>query len=153
MPYADPAKKAEYNRQYKEKNRDAINARMKEYQYSRPVPKKKTQYSKEYHREKYLKRQYGITPDQYEQLLKKQDCKCYICQRPADSFTKQLAVDHDHKTLEIRGLLCTHCNRSVIGRHRDPSIFHRAYLYLSGPFPGWLAPGNRKRKTRRKKRT
>ena len=151
MPYADPAKKAEYNRKYKEKNRDAINARMKEYQYSRPVPKKKPQ-SKEYARAQLLKRNYGITLEQYQQLLDKQDNKCYICQRPADSFNKSLAVDHDHKTLEIRGLLCTHCNRSVIGRHRDPSLFHRAHLYLSGPFPGWLAPGNRKRKTRRKKR-
>lgn len=150
MSHADKTKRAEYNRQWKEANRDRLREYQRNYQYSRPVPKRK--YDPDYSRAQQLKRNFGITIQQYDDLLKSQDFKCYICQRPADSFSKRLAVDHDHKTLEIRGLLCTHCNRSVIGRHRDPQLFQRAFLYLSGPFSGLVAPGNRTRKRRRKKR-
>jgi len=150
MPYADPVSKAAYMKLYKEKNKETIRERMRDYQYTRPVVKRK--YNPEYSRAQQLKRNFGLTIAQYDDLLAKQDAKCFVCQRPADSFAKRLAVDHDHKTLEIRGLLCTHCNRTVIGRHRDPNIFQRAYLYLTGPFTGWVTPGNRKRKARRPKR-
>lgn len=102
-------------------------------------------------RQSALKRTYGITLEQYDQLLKKQDGRCAICQRPRESFNKNLAVEHDHKTLEIRGLCCTFCNRYVIGRHRDPTIFRQAAKYLTGPFTGWFVPV-RKRKRKKKKR-
>lgn len=96
-----------------------------------------------------LKYSYGIDLDQYKQILASQDGKCYICQRSAEEFTKFLCVDHDHLTQEIRGLLCTHCNKNVIGRMRDPEIFRRAYEYLAKPGTGFFAP-KRKRKRYRK---
>jgi len=60
----------------------------------------------------YLKRQYGITHEDYELLLKTQDSKCAICRRaPLDGVT--LHIDHDHVTLKIRGILCGSCNRLI----------------------------------------
>ena len=62
-------------------------------------------------REKNLKQRYGITLEQYEQLLVKQEGVCSICHRVPR--TKPLAVDHDHKTGTVRGLLCLWCNRAL----------------------------------------
>ena len=50
-------------------------------------------------------RQYGLTPETYEQLKKDQDYKCAICHKE-----KKLNIDHDHKTKLVRGLLCDRCN-------------------------------------------
>jgi len=43
--------------------------------------------------------------------------KCSICQKSRDKFKNSLAVDHNHKTGQIRGLLCFYCNKRVVGRH------------------------------------
>ena len=62
-----------------------------------------------------LKRSYGLSFDDYSKLLKSQDYKCAIC-KTADMKTKRtewFAVDHDHETGEVRGLLCNHCNRGI----------------------------------------
>jgi len=70
-----------------------------------------------------LKRQYGITVDQYDSMLDAQGGVCVICQEPPT--TKRLAVDHDHaccpmeehKTVTcgkcVRQLLCENCNRAI----------------------------------------
>jgi len=102
-----------------------------------------------------LKRSFGITLGQYQTILEKQNHCCYICQRHETEFLKKLAVDHDHQTGEIRGLLCPLCNKNIIGRQRDPKIFERAAEYLKGPFTGWVIPPKKKRKKRgtRPKRT
>jgi hypothetical protein len=75
-----------------------------------------------------LKRNYGIGLDFYEQLLGKQDGKCAICGEPENG--RALAVDHDHGTGNIRGLLCTNCNNGL-GRFRDDvSRLRNAIEYL-----------------------
>lgn len=55
---------------------------------------------------------YGISHDEYDALLKEQNGLCAICGRP-DRLGKSLAVDHDHKTKLIRGLLCQNCNQAI----------------------------------------
>lgn len=42
---------------------------------------------------------------------------CAICKKHESSFKKRLAVDHNHKTGKVRGLLCYYCNKFVVGRH------------------------------------
>lgn len=101
-------------------------------------------------REYSLKRLYGITLEQYNKLLSKQHHKCGVCKRPAADFKTNLCVDHDHTTGHIRGLLCTFCNRRVIGRHKEAGLFLNAYEYLKGPFIGWRVPQKKKRKRRGK---
>lgn len=56
-----------------------------------------------------LKRKYGITLAEYDQMLEEQHGVCAIC-GGADPSGRRLAVDHDHETGKVRGLLCTSCN-------------------------------------------
>ena len=80
---------------------------------------------------------YGITLDDYNLLLRGQGGKCGICLKPPGS--RRLAVDHDHRTGLIRGLLCSTgirggCNYGLLGnRDKDPGLFLRAYNYLTEP--------------------
>lgn len=60
---------------------------------------------------------YGLKEGQYEELYAAQGGVCAICQR-ATGKVRKLAVDHDHKTGYVRGLLCKPCN-SVLAHLRD----------------------------------
>lgn len=55
-----------------------------------------------------------ITYEKYEDLLKQQDYRCAICYSTRDELDRDLAVDHDHITGQIRGLLCRDCNWFVV---------------------------------------
>jgi hypothetical protein len=52
---------------------------------------------------------YGLTSEQFEQMVQDQNNLCAICEQPCSSG-KLLAIDHNHKTGKVRGLLCTRCN-------------------------------------------
>lgn len=74
---------------------------------------------------------YGIEAGEYERMYQAQDGKCAIC-RWATGKSRRLAVDHDHATGRVRGLLCSPCNR-YLGYVRDnPDAYRRAAAYLSG---------------------
>jgi hypothetical protein len=65
-----------------------------------------------------LKRKYGITVKQYQMLLRFQNGRCAICQRPPRG--RRLAVDHDHSLKgvdSVRGLLCYGCNRFRVSKN------------------------------------
>ena len=63
-------------------------------------------------RSRKLKYKYGITHNDYLSLLEEQDGKCLGCGGLAeDQHHGVLDVDHNHKTNEVRGLLCGSCNR------------------------------------------
>ena len=79
---------------------------------------------------------YHIEPETYGQLLEEQNGKCAICGnsnggktgKTRESF--RLAVDHDHATGELRGLLCASCNL-VLGKFNDDvMLFQSAIEYL-----------------------
>lgn len=80
--------------------------------------------------EKRSQKVYGLAPGQYDLLLAAQDGRCAIC-RIATGKARRLSVDHDHATGEVRGLLCTNCNRTVLGH--DGEILRRALAYLADP--------------------
>lgn len=65
-----------------------------------------------------LKMMYGLTKDQYQEMLEIQHGCCAICKRPASSFTRPLGVDHNHATGKVRALLCGQCN-SGLGMFAD----------------------------------
>ncbi len=92
--------------------------------------------SKEQQRDHALKSRYGITRAEYNQILRTQGGVCAICGVPPRVLDKKgnkgraLAVDHDHKTKKIRGLLCVFCNRGL-GYFRDNTILlKQALKYL-----------------------
>lgn len=55
--------------------------------------------------------EYGITIEEYEQLFIEQNGLCAICK--TEPLKYKLAVDHDHDTGAVRGLLCSRCNRAI----------------------------------------
>src|SRR4051812_31058448 len=66
-------------------------------------------------REAHLKRRYNLTPGEYDSMLKAQGGRCAICRTddPKSNGGRSFAVDHDHATGEVRGLLCAPCNRGL----------------------------------------
>ena len=61
---------------------------------------------------------YGITKDEFYEILEKQDNKCAIC---CTAIDKSGHVDHCHKTKKIRGILCASCNKGL-GMFKDSLI-------------------------------
>lgn len=100
-------------------------------------------------RERHLRYKYGITEEQYNYLLERQQGCCAICLRPAEEFPRRLAVDHNHKTGEIRGALCNYCNHRIIGRHTDSDLLRRMAEYLEQG-TGWFVPSKKSKKKKRK---
>jgi hypothetical protein len=96
-----------------------------------------------------LKSKYGITLEQYDELLQKQNNCCAVCERHEKTFKSKLAVDHNHKTGEIRGLLCTNCNHRLIGRHTDAERLHKMAEYISQG-TGWFVPEKKPKKRKKK---
>ena len=74
---------------------------------------------------------YGIAADALAELLIQQHNRCAICDRLFD-FTKKwaFAVDHDHETGHVRGVLCQDCNVSIGRMGDDPERLQRAVEYL-----------------------
>lgn len=77
-----------------------------------------------------LRHQYGISVDQWDNLLKKQSGCCAICGKHQSDLSRVLQVDHSHRTGEIRGLLCTKCNTKLaVVEEREFTI--KAEIYLN----------------------
>ena len=80
-----------------------------------------------------LRRNYGLTLAQYEQVLKHQKQACAICIRPVSEFKNRLAVDHCHITGLLRGLICWGCNKAIQVFRDDPVRLAAAVRYLTKP--------------------
>ena len=65
-----------------------------------------------------LRTKYGITNEDYDKLVEKQNNCCDICGKSRSEFEKEFFIDHDHTTKKVRGLLCLWCN-TVIGFAKD----------------------------------
>lgn len=90
-----------------------------------------------YTRDKHLRRTFGITLIQYDEMFKAQSGKCKLCGRKEWKIINakggkphNLAVDHCHKTGKIRGLLCAACNTAIGHLQDDPKLLHRVILYI-----------------------
>lgn len=87
-----------------------------------------------YNSERRIKIQFGMSWDDYELLLACQDHRCAICRGKPRKYL--FAVDHDHKTGEVRGLLCSRCNHRLLGSaNDDPARLRAAADYLEAFAP------------------
>jgi hypothetical protein len=87
---------------------------------------------KSYNKEKHLKKTYNLTLDEVEALKVKQKFRCAICKtHEEDCSRKTLFVDHNHKTGEIRGLLCSQCNSALGLMYDSKEILNNAIEYLN----------------------
>jgi hypothetical protein len=77
-----------------------------------------------------LKTKYGITLAQYNAILAKQKGCCAVCGTKNPHPHPNFSVDHDHRTLKVRGLLCHKCNSAVGLLQDDPKLCKRAAAYL-----------------------
>lgn len=79
-----------------------------------------------------LKNTYGLSLDDYNNILKTQAGVCAICKknRPYKNKGEFLCVDHNHKTGKTRGLLCHSCNRAIGMLGDDIIILKSAIIYL-----------------------
>lgn len=76
-----------------------------------------------------LKSRFGITVEEYDALFVKQNGRCAIC-RTEPGEERRLAVDHDHRTGEVRGLLCMSCNTGIGHLRDDRAVIDAALAYL-----------------------
>jgi len=80
-------------------------------------------------------RKYGLTASEYDDMMAEQGDLCAICGNPETCLgnngeVKMLAVDHNHDTGEVRGLLCNNCNRAIGLLGDDPQLLLKAVAYL-----------------------
>jgi hypothetical protein len=77
-----------------------------------------------------IKKQYGLSVEEYDRLMQFPDY-CQGCERELGKGYNDRALDHDHKTGKIRGVLCRKCN-SVLGYVADSrKTLSRLSDYLS----------------------
>jgi len=128
----NPDKAAESQKKWKSENKEHLDLYHKEY------------FSKEEKRDKrrirnYINglKNYGLTLEEYESLVKEQNNQCKICSFKFKSFREcnkpQLIpqIDHCHTTGKVRGLLCTLCNISLGGFKDNINTLQNAIKYLT----------------------
>lgn len=82
--------------------------------------------------EKMVGKTYGLPPGHYDALKAFQGGRCWICER-ATGRVKALAVDHDHVSGVVRGILCGVCNQLLGHLRDDPDRARRIAEYLENP--------------------
>jgi len=77
-----------------------------------------------------LRYTYGITEEEYNSLFTTQQGRCKICGRHQSELESKLCVDHNHKTGQIRGLLCKKCNWALGLLNEDIQIINSMLEYI-----------------------
>ena len=124
------------NKKYREDNKERLNGLKKEW-YKANIEKAKIssniyrEINKDIIRNRVLNKNFGISLIDYNVLLLKQNNSCAICYIDKSKLSRNLCVDHDHKTGKIRGLLCDTCNRSIGLLKDDVEVLKSAIQYLN----------------------
>ena len=92
----------------------------------------KKRYSKapEVHRAYLYKKKYGVTLQEYDELLAEQNGCCKICGTDTPNGQGRFVIDHNHVTGEVRGLLCSTCNTGLGNFYDNPDHLIKAAHYL-----------------------
>lgn len=111
--------------------------------YSKKNPHKISEQNKKYkqknngrnYKNSVFKCAFGITLEKYEKFQKEQQNRCAICNQEETATNqygiKNLAVDHNHSTGRVRGLLCAKCNMALGLLNEDISIMSKMITYIS----------------------
>jgi hypothetical protein len=114
---------------YQDKNRAEVRARSK--RYAAKMMREKPEEFRAKKLKHLLKREYGITVQEYENLVASQNGVCAVCRSPVrGNRWKRLHIDHDHLTGKVRGLLCNNCNFAIGQMADDPARLRAAADYL-----------------------
>ena len=86
---------------------------------------------KQTRRASHLRIKFGMSPQEYVAILRKQKGVCAICRSKERSKNKrELSIDHDHVSGNTRGLLCHACNMGIGNLKDNKVLCYRAYRYL-----------------------
>lgn len=112
-----------YIKQWKQDNPDKVKASRAAYhQRSR---------ANGVYRAGHIRRKYGLTPDEEQELWERQGGCCAICGRPLSGPGKpDTHLDHDHATKVVRGFLCIRCNHAIGSFADEPALLEVAIAYL-----------------------
>jgi len=94
----------------------------------RTAPENKARWAK-YNHNANVRRKYHLEPEQYDAMLREQNYVCAVCEKP-NPDGKRLSVDHDHETLQVRGLLCNNCNNGLGRFLENVDLLRAAIAYL-----------------------
>lgn len=117
----DSARAVERTEKWRKANPERYADYRREYQ-SRPERKRAM-------RDLYYRRTFGISADEFDELLEEQGGGCAICGKPPDR-AGGMHLDHDHETGVIRGILCQPCNHAVGLFQDNPDLLEKAARYL-----------------------
>ena len=82
-----------------------------------------------------IRRQYGISMEEFDELLEFQGGGCAICSKPIDELRRRMNIDHDHKNGKVRGILCSGCNTGLGHLGDNVEGLKKALYYLENtPF-------------------
>ena len=88
---------------------------------------------------RYRQYRYGVTPEQFDQMLADQDGKCAVCSTTDPGGGMGWCIDHDHTCCAgkkacgqcVRGLLCRNCNTGLGMFNDNPDLLLMAGIYLT----------------------
>jgi len=130
----------QFNKEYYRKYKEIINKKHRIYYCNNKnkVYEKQKEYRrnnkdivKQRRRKNYLNSAYGLSTTELDNLLLAQNNRCAICNEPLDlQNSKNVHIDHDHKTGKIRGILCQKCNLAIGLLRDNPEYTKRATEYL-----------------------
>ncbi|MCX6711636.1 MAG: endonuclease VII domain-containing protein [Candidatus Woesearchaeota archaeon] len=126
-----------YSKSYYNKNKELLKIKSKNFwkkiQSNPEIAKQRRLEDKN----RKLKTIFGITLNQYGQMLELQNGVCAICGKEEITIdsrshkTQKLSVDHDHQTGKVRGLLCAKCNKMIGLSNDDNNVLISAINYLN----------------------
>lgn len=138
MPYKDPEKRREYEREWRKKNGAKVREKARKFYHSNrenQVRRVKNYQERnkstvlEYSRKtEYRGRKYGLARGEFEEMFAEQEGRCKLCGSPTDSA--DMHIDHDHRTGLVRGLLCRSCNAGLGMFHDNPEELRKAIAYI-----------------------
>ncbi len=158
MAWKDKDKEREYKQRYYLENKEAIDARNKAYadrnkhlQKARGAKyyaankekvlartlkhqKDNPEAGRRYARKQRLRKKYGLSLQDYDDMLASQQGKCAICGVELELMGRSrraVCVDHDHDTGSVRELLCGACNKGLGSFQDDPTLLCRAAVYIT----------------------
>lgn len=118
---AHRVERSEYNKKYRQEHKSELAEHYKKY--------RQTEHGKLMCRKGDLKKSFGITLEQYDEMVENQNGLCAICGN-ININGHRLCVDHNHKTGKIRALLCNHCNHLLGCAKENVTVLQSAINYL-----------------------
>jgi len=122
------------NRAYYLAHKEDIIAKSKQYYKNNKESIKKYRQEKNIKEEVYRVKnlsKFGISIEEYQDIYDKQNGSCAICNNVCVTG-RRLAVDHDHTTNKVRGLLCGKCNMAIGLMRDDIYLLKKSIIYLQG---------------------